>query len=172
MAPGPLRIVPATPADARALFDLRRSVLAEGRWFATRADEHRGGPSGVLATIEALAEQPNGTLLVAWLGDELVGMMAVHGERLARMAHIGRMEMMVAQQARGQGIGKALFGAAVTWAERNPVLRKLSLAVFADNARGISIYERHGFVVEGRREGEYLLEDGSERADLLMARRG
>jgi ribosomal protein S18 acetylase RimI-like enzyme len=170
MALGPLSVGLAHPEDAEALRALRRAVLAEGRWFATRADEHAESPPQARAAVEALLRQPNGTALVARRGPALVGMLAVHGERLARMQHLGRLEMMVAAEERGRGVGRALLGEALRWAEANPLLRKLSLAVFADNARAVALYEGHGFVREGRREGEYLLEDGSLRADLLMAR--
>ena len=86
------------------------------------------------------------------------------------MRHLGRLEMMVAAPFRGRGIGGAMLASCLRWAEANPMLRKISLAVFADNDRAVALYQSHGFVQEGRREGEYLLEDGSVRADLLMAR--
>lgn len=161
---------PARLEDAQALAELRRAVLSEGRWFATLADEYHGGTVLARATIEGLLRQPNGTVLVARVDGELVGMLAVHGERLMRMEHVGRLEMMVAATARGRGVGTALLDACLRWAEANPVLLKLSLAVFADNARAITLYTSRGFIVEGRREGEYLLEDGKLQADLLMAR--
>ena len=165
-----LRVVPARVEDAEALIDLRQSVLVEGCWFATRPDEHPVSIEHSQAVVSGLLAQPNGTMLVAWLEGELVGLIAVHGERLARMRHVGRMEMMVDKSVRGQGVGTALLVACLRWAAAAPLLRKLSLAVFADNQVAIDLYRRHGFVHEGRREGEYMLEDGTARADLLMAR--
>ena len=165
-----MRIATAALEDAPALLALRRAVLAEGCWFATRIDEHAGDLEQARAAVHTLQRQPNGTMLVATGGGELLGMLAVHGEGLARMRHLGRMEMMVTTDARGQGVGGALLDACLVWAQSNPVLRKLSLAVFVDNAAAVALYQRRGFVLEGRREGEYLLEDGTLRADLLMAR--
>jgi ribosomal protein S18 acetylase RimI-like enzyme len=164
-----VHIEPARPQDAEGLVALRRAVLAEGCWFATRADEYVEGATQARAAVAALRRQANGTLLVARLDGQLVGMLAVHGEGLARMRHLGRLEMMVARDLRGQGIGRALLAEALRWARANPVLRKLSLAVFEDNGAAVALYRSRGFAQEGRREGEYLLEDGSRRADLLMA---
>jgi ribosomal protein S18 acetylase RimI-like enzyme len=168
-APG-LRVRVARPQDALPLRELRRAVLAEGRWFATRVEEYGATVQQLRTMLAELAERPNGFSLVAVVGDEPIAWLVVHGERLARMAHLGRLEMMVRREHRGRGIGAALLREAIERAEANPLLRKLSLAVFEDNERAVALYERHGFVREGRREGEYLLEDGSLRADLLMAR--
>lgn len=170
MPPAGLRIESARPGDAEALVLLRRAVLTEGRWFATRADEYLEGPAQAQAAVAALRRQANGTLLVARLDGGLVGMIAVHGEPLARMRHLGRLEMMVALEHRGLGIGRAMLAEALRWSRANPVLRKLSLAVFEDNVAAVALYRSCGFTQEGRRSGEYLLDDGSLRADLLLAR--
>ena len=49
-------------------------------------------------------------------------------------------------------------------------MEKLSLSVFSDNDRAIALYEASGFGIEGRREREYRLADGSYRGDVLMSR--
>ncbi len=169
--PADFRITDARAEDAGALRELRRAVLAEGCWFATRVEEYGATLEQVSDMIVGLLRQPNGFLLVARSDDhQVVGCLAVHGERLARMAHLGRLEMMVAAPWRGRGMGSALLDAAIARAEANPSLRKLSLAVFEDNQAATTLYANAGFVREGRRQGEYLFEDGTERADLLAAR--
>jgi ribosomal protein S18 acetylase RimI-like enzyme len=87
------------------------------------------------------------------------------------MAHVGRLEMYVDSTARGQGVGRCLVEAAMGWAEANPLLSKVGLSVFEDNARAVALYEHFGFVPEGRRVGEYREPTGVLRNDLLMCRR-
>ena len=77
---------------------------------------------------------------------------------------------MVGQAHRGEGIGRALLAAAIAWATETEAVEKLSLSVFSDNVRAIALYEAAGFVVEGRREREYRMSDGSYRGDVLMSR--
>jgi RimJ/RimL family protein N-acetyltransferase len=47
-----------------------------------------------------------------------------------------------------------------SWARHHPGIEKLGLYVFSTNAAAISIYQRHGFVIEGRYPRDMKLEDG------------
>jgi ribosomal protein S18 acetylase RimI-like enzyme len=157
--------------DALPTLALHREVLAEDRYFVTRADELTVTLEHREREILALTEADNCTFLVARLPQvQVAGYLTVTGGVLARSRHVGRLEMMVAAAHRRQGVGRALLAAAVEWAEQNEVLRKLSLAVFADNAGAIALYRSFGFVDEGRRIGEYREADGRLRGDLLLAR--
>ncbi len=160
---------PASPSDAASILAIHRRVLEEGDWFITEVDELRDSVEAKVAQIRD-ARRERGGLLVARLSDVVVGWLAVSRGFRRRNRHVGRLEMMVDAPFRGRGVGDALLGAAVEWARREG-LGKLSLTVFAHNARAIALYERHGFVVEGRRVAEYRFADGSERDDLLMALR-
>jgi ribosomal protein S18 acetylase RimI-like enzyme len=160
----------AQPDDAGAMREVWRSVLCEGRWFASRPDEQNASAAEVRAGLVSRLRQPNSLVLTAWSGARLAGFVSIRGEPLQRMAHVGRLEILLAAQDRGRGLGTALLAEALARAARGGVLQKLTLAVFADNAAAIALYRRAGFVEEGRRVGEYRMEDGSLRDDLLMAR--
>ena len=62
-----------------------------------------------------------------------------------RHAHLGIIA--VRDQAEGQGVGRALLEAAASWA-RERGFRRLTLNVFAGNARARGVYERAGFLPE------------------------
>jgi len=72
---------------------------------------------------------------------------------------------MVAADARGRGIGRALLEHAVEWARRSGV-RKLELHVFPHNEPAIRLYERFGFVREGFRRAHYRR--GHEYVDAIL----
>ena len=86
------------------------------------------------------------------------------------MRHVGKLEIFVAQAARGRGVGRELMQAALTYSTRNATLRKLGLTVYADNHRAVHLYMSFGFAQEGRRLGEYMEEDGRLRDEVLMFR--
>ena len=71
---------------------------------------------------------------------------------------------------RGRGVGRALLTAGLEWAIENPTIEKVGLSVFSDNERAIALYRLLGFEEEGCRRGEYRMDDGSYRDDLLLQR--
>ncbi len=86
-----------------------------------------------------------------------------------RRRHAGVLGIAVAAEAQGQGVGGALMQALCDYADRWWGLLRIELTVFADNARAIALYRRHGFVVEGRLRG-FAMRDGRYEDALTMAR--
>lgn len=84
-------------------------------------------------------------------------------------AHVRSLGMSVRADARRRGIGRALLGAALTWADAHGITR-VDLNVFADNAGAIALYEACGFQHEGRRRRAIRFADGTYVDDLMMAR--
>jgi RimJ/RimL family protein N-acetyltransferase len=54
------------------------------------------------------------------------------------------------------------------WAEKNPLIEKVSLGVFATNHRAISLYKKMGFIEEGRKINEFKFDDNEYVDDILM----
>ena len=156
--------------DASETLSLLEGVLEEGRWFVTAQREFRRTEREQAMLVRSLLDRPNGCFLVGQVAGRLVGFLTIQGGSLARIRHVGKVEVVVHQDARGIGLGRMLMEAAITWARENPHLEKLGLAVFEDNVRAIGLYESLGFLREGRRAGEYRDPDGQYRADILMYR--
>lgn len=78
------------------------------------------------------------------------------------------MGLVVADRARGRGLGRALLRAAVARA-RELGARRVTLRVLGHNAPARRLYESEGFVVEGVLPGEMYL-DGRYVDDVLMGR--
>lgn len=165
-----LTIRAASAHDAEAVARVWAAVLAEDRFFVTAPEEWSWTAEDVAQDLVRLDREACSRVFVALRGDQLLGVLWLRGGRLARLRHVARLELMVAAEARGQGLGRRLLREAVAWAEGEPGLRKISLAVMADNAAAIALYEGAGFRIEGRRVAEYQERDGSLRDDLLMAR--
>jgi ribosomal protein S18 acetylase RimI-like enzyme len=76
--------------------------------------------------------------------------------------------LVVSEEARGRGVGRALVRAAVDEARRRGA-RRLTLRVLAHNTPARGLYEAEGFVVEGVLPEEFRL-DGQYVDDVLMGR--
>lgn len=66
--------------------------------------------------------------------------------------------LAVVPSARGRGIGSTLLEAVAAEAKRRGA-RKIMLHVFGTNLVAQRLYERHGYLVEGVRKAEFLIED-------------
>ncbi|MEZ4239423.1 MAG: GNAT family N-acetyltransferase [Myxococcota bacterium] len=165
-----IRVEPARRLDALPSLALHRAVLEEGRWFVTAAEEFDTTLELREWQIERLNQADNSAFLVARRPEvRVAGWLTLNGGALARTRHVARLEVMVDPAHRRAGVGRALVEAAQARAARGGVLRKVSLAVLADNAPAIALYRALGFTVEGHRVGEYLEPGGEVRDDLLMA---
>ncbi|MEV8591805.1 GNAT family N-acetyltransferase [Streptomyces sp. NPDC052012] len=86
---------------------------------------------------------------------------------LASNAHVRQIRgLAVAEEARGQGVGRALVRAAVADA-RERGFRRITLRVLGHNTPARALYESEGFVVEGVQPEEFCLE-GTYVDDVLM----
>ncbi len=109
-------------------------------------------------------------MLVAEDGGEIVGYVAVgRATRLESNRHVADIRgLAVAPDHQGRGLGRALVHAALD-AARERGARKVMLRVLGPNTAARALYESCGFVVEGVRRDEFLL-DGRYVDDVLMAR--
>jgi RimJ/RimL family protein N-acetyltransferase len=125
--------------------------------LAVVAEERDGLGTEPPVDVEARAQRfdMDGSF-VAVADGVLVGQISVQASAHG-YAEIG---MLVAREWRGRGIGGALMEAAVAWARARGDIHKLSLGVFAHNAAGIALYEKFGFVEEGRRVKHYRRQNG------------
>ena len=89
---------------------------------------------------------PNLHMLLACAGDDVVGQLELHAFARPRRSHVGEIGMGVRDDWQGRGVGSSLLQAAIEMADRWLQLRRLELQVYADNAAGVRLYTRHGFI--------------------------
>jgi ribosomal protein S18 acetylase RimI-like enzyme len=108
--------------------------------------------------------------LVAELDGTVVGYLRLaFPTSLACNAHVRQIQgLVVAGEARGAGVGRALLRAAQDEARRQGA-RRITLRVLGHNTPARRLYESEGFAVEGVLREEFLL-DGGYVDDVLMGR--
>jgi len=137
------------------------SVLAYVDHVCRETDYLTFGPGEFTMTLEQeqdylaqCRESEHCLYLLAFLDGEIVGSLTFQAGKRPRVRHTGEFGISVRQAYWGIGIASALIDALVAWARERGVVRKIDLRVRADNARAIALYERKGFVVEGRLSNE------------------
>ena len=163
----PIRIRIARPYDAAALLDLKRQLDEETAFMMYEPGERDSSVQDLGRELAGVARSPNSVILLAELGDQLVGYLELTGGSFRRSRATAYLVIGVRAAAAGRGIGTGLLLHAKDWAAAHG-LHRLELTVMARNTRAIRLYERMGFSVEGRRS-ECLLIDGRFIDELTMA---
>jgi RimJ/RimL family protein N-acetyltransferase len=156
----------ADPSDADQLTRLAGAVSAEPEgWLISVAGEWRSA-GDERRFLKALRRYQHAAVFVAERDDgTLVGRLSVGRDPHPASTHVADVGLMVALDARRQGVGTALLQAAVDWA-RATGIRKLELHVFPWNEAGIALYEAFGFEREGYRKRHYRR--GNELVDAIL----
>jgi len=108
-------------------------------------------------------------VLVACEEDELVGSAGIVTPVAIRRKHVGELGLCVHDAWQRRRIGSALLGAVLDLADRWLNLTRIELTVYTDNVPAISLYEKFGFVHEGKLE-RYAFRDGKYADVFAMAR--
>ena len=158
-----IRIRRAEPEDFAAVQAIYAAPLAQAGTLQLPF------PSRDLWRQRMQAVDPHAHLLLACAGDEVVGQLGLYVATNPRRRHVGDLGMGVRDDWQGRGVGSALMAAAIDLADRWLQLHRLELQVYADNAAGIALYTRHGFVEEGRHR-DFAFREGCYVDALSMAR--
>ena len=110
----------------------------------------------------------NDFLLIAEERDTIVGYIWAERGRMNRILHTAYIVVGIRKAYQHQGIGTNFFRGLDEWARRNSIVR-LELTVECANTAAKHLYEKNGFVVEGRRMKSMKI--GDEFVDeLYMAK--
>ena len=154
--------------DAEQSLSLFRSVVEEERFFMVSAEECARTLAAQEAHIRHHVLDRDSCIVVALEGPRLVGQISIRSGAYLRTPHVGTIEMFVAKEFRGRGIGSNMLKFALKWCKQRSSLRKVDLSVFADNKGAVALYQKFGFEEEGRLKGAYREVDNRLRDNILM----
>jgi RimJ/RimL family protein N-acetyltransferase len=159
----------AGPADVAPLAAVIGKIDEETEFLGLPGEYERLGAPGLGERLKDMGEKGTGAYVIAEAGGEIVGFLGAWAGPFKRtrgvvyIAHVG-----VRAAWRGRGVGSALFAAIEDWARGQDAWR-LDLRVDTQNARGLALYTKRGFTVEGRIV-DGACTDGVWRDHFLMAK--
>jgi RimJ/RimL family protein N-acetyltransferase len=138
-----------TPDDAAAFLTHMKQLDQETNMMMYEPDERTTTPDQMREMLQKTHDADNQTIFVAVDGDNIVGHLAIIGGEHQRTRHRAHIVIGILDDYTGQKIGTRLFEAAEEWA-REIGLTRLELTVMEHNQRGIALYQKMGFSVEGQ----------------------
>ena len=133
----------ATPEDWPGIWPFFRETVLAGETYAYPED---------LTSDQAAAlwmEQPPAATVVHEEGGRILGSAKMGPNRPARGSHVGTASFMVAPEARGRGVGRALAAYAVQW-HRDHGFRGIQFnAVVETNTAAVRLWQDLGFSIVG-----------------------
>ncbi len=132
-----------TDADWPSVWPIFQEVVAAGETYAYdpewTSEEAR----------EVWVETPPGRTVVASDGRRVLGTAKMGPNRPGRGSHVSTASFMVAAQARGRGVGRALGEYAVSWARERGYAAMQFNAVVETNHAAVKLWKDLGFRVIG-----------------------
>lgn len=159
--PPPVTIRPVRVEDAEAISQITREpgVIETILALPSQRVEQRS------RAIANLTEDEH--YFVAEIEAQVVGLAGLTVGS-GRLRHSGHVFLFVGQCSQGQGVGTRLLETLLDLAD-NWLLRRVELTVLVENERARRLYERLGFVIEGRRKLS-IIAQGELKDEFLMAR--
>jgi GNAT superfamily N-acetyltransferase len=114
-----------------------------------------------------LENGPGGRVAVAVEGELVLGTAKMGRNRPGPGAHVATASYMVAPDARGRGVGRALVVESLAWARASGYAAMQFNAVVATNTGAVKLYESLGFTVVGTVPRAHELPSG-ERVGLRI----
>ncbi|MEA2574620.1 MAG: hypothetical protein QOH93_1918 [Chloroflexia bacterium] len=119
------------------------------------------------AFIEEMLATPNCLMLVVEAEGRIAGILTCQGGKRRAMQHAAMLGISLHKDYRDRGLGHELMQRAIDWARSSHITR-IELFVYVENAKGIHLYEKFGFKIEGRRSHTYY-HNGRYIDDYVMA---
>ncbi|HEX7065225.1 MAG TPA: GNAT family protein [Bacillales bacterium] len=158
----------ALPDDAERLIEIGRSVMMEQRYSVMTPNEFKQTAEKEKQWIQDQLDHPGKMVFVAEIDEKVIGFINFQNGARTQSAHVGSLGISIQNSFRDSGVGRALMETLLEWAEDNPLIEKVALAVFSNNKRAIHLYEKLGFAEEGRRIKEIKFAENHYVDDILM----
>jgi RimJ/RimL family protein N-acetyltransferase len=157
-----------TESDAEAFLEMCRAMDSETKFMLLEPGERTLTVDEQRERIRSLEERENATILVAESYGQLHGYIFADGGRYQRNRHCAHIVIGIRAAHTGRGIGAKLIQAMFDWAARHRLTR-LELTVMAHNERGINLYKKMGFEIEGMRRSSLII-DGQYVDEYSMSK--
>jgi RimJ/RimL family protein N-acetyltransferase len=160
----------AREADAKNLNAMVADVFQSSPYLVTLPEEFSSfTEEQQKERIKKFEIEANHLMLVAEVGDELVGVIDFQNGGRKRISHRGSFGMSAHPRWREKGIGYLLLKGLIDWVGQHPSVELIQLAVMEENTPAVALYKKMGFEITGREPYGLKLADGTFLVELNMS---
>ncbi|MHC4292292.1 MAG: GNAT family N-acetyltransferase [Planctomycetota bacterium] len=159
--------------DAKKALNYLAEIFQDDHFFHTTAEEAKEcwSEEKTKERFLSLYDNPSGLILVTETEDGvIISMSNVECSPKKRTSHVCEVGISILPDYRELGLGTIIMETMIEWAQNNPAIEKLRLGAWASNQRALALYEKMGFVEEGRKIKEVKYVDGTYDDCILMYR--
>lgn len=155
-------------SDAENFLSLCKHLDEESKFMMLEPGERKTTVAQQKTRIQNILSQDNQTIFLAEENGMLAGYLAALGESYERNKHTAYLVIGILERFTGRGLGTALFETLDAWAKEHH-LHRLELTVMVHNQRGVALYQKMGFEIEGIKR-DSLFVDGSYVDEYYMSK--
>lgn len=157
----------AEPNDASLLAEAEREIAKIPGRLVSRPEELKD--DSFREKISALSHNDSALYVVLEQNGQIVGHAVLEPHKLAVTSHVVFLTIAIHEGHQDRGLGKELMRYLIDWAKAHPKIEKFELQVRSSNLRAIKLYEKLGFVEEGRKTKRLKYGPGDFQDDVYMA---
>jgi RimJ/RimL family protein N-acetyltransferase len=147
----------AEPQDAENLLAFVEQVAGESENITFGPGEFEISVEQERVFLQQVAGSPTSLYLIAEIAGEIVGTLTFNAGKRPRLRHAGEFGISILRKYWNMGVGSHMLAYLLAWARQTGTIRKINLRVRVDNLPAIHLYEKYGFVLEGRITREFFL---------------
>lgn len=162
-----MQIRTVTPEDSDCLIKMLKQLDTETSFMMYEPGERTSTADDMKGRIEHWEKSGSLFLLLENEG-ELVGFISALRGEPRRIRHSAYLVIGILNDYRGNGYGAMLFQKMEQWARENGITR-LELTVMTENEPARHLYEKMGFIIEGKKERSMIV-DGRAVDEYYMGK--
>jgi RimJ/RimL family protein N-acetyltransferase len=153
-------------ADAAAYLELVNKTDAESDFMMQEPGERQMTPFQLIISLNT----GGNNIFVAEDDGKLIGQLVAFNMygRNKRVVHVLHIGISILKSYWGKGVGTKLFEYMEKWAIENGT-KRLELSVMTHNERGIALYKKMGFEIEGTKKASIFV-NGKYVDEYLMSK--
>ena len=140
----------AVPDDAEDLLAFNNHVAGESDNLGFGRGEFEMSVEEERDYLQRIVMSSTSLYLIAEIAGKVAGTLTFNAGKRLRNQHVGEFGIVIRRQYWNLGIGNLMLIYLIDWAKQTGTIRKINLRVRVDNLPAIHLYEKHGFVHEGR----------------------